>query len=92
MPMFRKRPIMVEARQLTAENAAEVAQWCSGALLTHQDYAGAEERRHVLVSQAIAKPGDWVVHRGVPDFEVIDDAIFRETYESVGNVAEVSRP
>ncbi|SER95375.1 hypothetical protein SAMN05216188_11861 [Lentzea xinjiangensis] len=27
---FRKKPVEIQARQLTAENVAEVAEWCGG--------------------------------------------------------------
>jgi hypothetical protein len=30
MPMFRKKPVEIEARQVTAANLAEIAEWCGG--------------------------------------------------------------
>ena len=80
MPMYRKRPVVIEAQLLTRENFDAVGEW-----------AGAEECWELAApSPAIfidtlegrmrADLGDWVIKGVQGEFYPIKDSIFQETY------------
>jgi hypothetical protein len=93
MPMFRKKPEIVEAMQLpsaaqegatleemvaAAHGARTIADWCGGKLRINQDGPFL-----TFYNRCKAKPLDWVVKDEGGTFQVIKPDIFAATYEEV---------
>jgi hypothetical protein len=82
MTRYRKRPVEVEARQLTAANATELAIWCGGTVLwSTREVTG-------LIVPTLEDPlrahlGDWIIRGIAGEFYPCRDDIFRATYELV---------
>ena len=89
MPRFRKRPVEVEARQLTAPNVSyawnEIAVWC-----TSPSYRFNGDP-HMIVStlhgDVAATEGDWIVRGPSGDFWPVEPDIFAESYELINDDA-----
>lgn len=78
MPMFRKKPVVIEAIQFT-DNADELVAWANGDI---------EHTRHATVlnirsmeGDVRAHVGDWII-KGVEDeFYPCNPSVFDQTYE-----------
>lgn len=83
---FKKRPVVIEAMQFTGDNAAEVAAWCGGQIVS-ADCSGDGPpyvvRIDTLEGSMLAGRGDYVICGVQGEFYPIKDAIFRETYEPI---------
>lgn len=93
MPMFRKKPVQVEARQVpemegsheAPAQMASIAQWCDGDL-----FNDAVDGWCILIDtpegQMKAQQGDWVIKEPFEtderQFCPCKPAIFAETYEA----------
>ena len=89
---YRKRPIEAEAVQVTAENAAEIAEWIT-ANLDEMHGANAYQRYFFGKAQTMvveiptlhglaeAVETDWVVRGPKGDFWPVRNDIFGESYE-----------
>jgi hypothetical protein len=83
MPQFRKKPVVIEARQYTAQgNGIQLARWCHGTFLFPQ--GNTEEAIYIptLEGEMRADPGDWIIE-GVKGefFYPCKPDIFEATYE-----------
>lgn len=78
---FRKKPIVIEAMQLTENNRHDVGKWCKAVTMY---YDGIDIK--TLEGVMRANLGDWVVRGVQGEFYPVKPDIFRETYER----AEVS--
>lgn len=87
MPFFKKKPVVIEARQLTdIKTANEIARWCNA-----QPYA---DGTHAIVVPTlegdhraeIGGPGggDWIIKGVKGEFYPCKPDIFEATYEPVG--------
>ena len=87
MPMFRKRPAVIEARQFTADNDRNmtngpgIADWCGGSYST--DAIGPCILIDTLEGQMRADPGDWIIRGVKGEFYPCKPDIFAATYEAV---------
>jgi len=83
--LWRKRPVTVAARELTAASAAGVAAWCGGRL---EEIPGGSVVVWVRTQrgEVPAYDGDWVI-RGPRGFWVCEAADFPGTYEPAGGAA-----
>ena len=83
---YRKKPVVIEAMQFTGDNAAEVAAWCGGQIVS-ADCSGDGPpyvvRIDTLEGLMLAGRGDYVICGVQGEFYPIKDVIFRETYEAV---------
>jgi hypothetical protein len=85
MPLFRKKPVVIEAIKWTGENADEVQTFLHNG---HKPFAaGWVKGRYVeigtLEGLMVASIGDWII-RGVKDeFYPCKPDIFDQTYEPV---------
>lgn len=93
---FRKKPVVIEARQLTPENSEEIGAWC-GAKMAFEKSNGyksylwgwglpIEERSlciPTLEGEHIASMGDWVIQGVKGEFYPCKPDIFEMTYEAV---------
>lgn len=84
---FSRKSFEVEAVQVTADNMAEVAEWCRGRVVK----ATGSEEQHVKVRvlrpmeerQTQAFVGDWVLYAGT-GYKVYNAKAFARSFEAVG--------
>jgi hypothetical protein len=93
MPFFRKKPIVIEARQFTIKVAADVkkweelADWCKG--LIRGTKLKPEDRAiqiNTLEGDMQASVGDWIIKGVKGEFYPCKPDILEATYEEVHNV------
>ena len=81
MPMFRKKPVVIEARELTETNQPDIEAWI---------HAGKHSARHqgrdvliqTLEGVMTASPGDWIICGVKGEFYPCAPDIFAATYET----------
>ena len=85
MPIFRKKPLEIEAEQFTDKTKDHVLTWMRG-----NHYADFEDGvptlRFMTIhgDEAAARFGDWVVKDGAPGtYYPVKDSVFIKTYEAV---------
>ena len=83
---FSKRPVMIEAWQVTDSNRGEVAAWCGGTPLGVDE--GTLDARGVLSIETLegtmwATEGDWVIQGVAGEYYPCKPDIFELTYEKV---------
>jgi hypothetical protein len=92
MGMYRKKPVVIEARQVTLQTAEEVGAWCGAKKCVKGSYDSylwgwalrIEQRNlHIdtLEGEMIASMGDWVVKGIQGEFYPCKPDIFALTYE-----------
>jgi hypothetical protein len=82
---YTRTPFEVDAVQVTAENMAEVAEWCKGELVDN----GAEDK-HIKVEvervlndrQTMAFVTDWVLFAG-KGYKVYTEKAFKKSFKPV---------
>lgn len=74
---YRKKPVVIDAIELTYENRFDVAEWCRGKV------AGAGVVIQTLEGQMFATTGDWVIRGVQGEFYPCKPDIFAATYEAV---------
>lgn len=86
MPLFRKKPVVVEARQLLATDVSEMealAAWCGGRV---RGYSLPIDQRIIqidtLEGEMEASPGDWIIEGVRGEFYPCKPDIFAMTYEA----------
>lgn len=79
---YRKRPVEIEAWQLTDTNTADILGWVASA--GHAAlYADDGMTIRTLEGDHLARPGDWVIKGVAGEFYPCKPAIFKQTYELV---------
>jgi hypothetical protein len=88
MGQFRKKPVVIEAEQLTRENGVELAMWCGGSwksLFGRGDRG--EDISHIAIKTLEgtmrADLGDWIVQGIKGEFYPCKPDIFEATYDPV---------
>lgn len=98
MAQFRKRPVVVEARQFTETTRQDVAAWCNGVTEQRLDLSDFRKVWVLFVdvrkgySHAQIEEGDWVIAE--PDgsgFYPCTAEDFADTYEPVTNSTATTR-
>jgi hypothetical protein len=82
MPQFRKKPVVIEARQLMADNHVLISNWCAGTIRNVSGY-GNVVVIHTLEGEMQAQQGDWVIKGIKGEFYPCKPEIFEATYEQV---------
>lgn len=84
MEKFRKKPVVIEAVQLSVENLEVVEAWCHGSI------KGIRLPRlqqvidiDTLEGEMRAKIGDWIIRGVEGEFYPCKPEIFKKTYEKV---------
>ena len=80
---YSRKPLLVEAVQMTEENAQELREWCNGEL-----YVARNGRQTLQVKvlhparpdQTKAQPGDWVL-KSDQGFKIYADSAFQKGFE-----------
>ena len=84
MPMYRKRPVVVEALQLLPDNVEVVERWCGGSIkgimLPRSEFCIDIQ---TLEGEMRANMGDWIICGVKGEFYPCKPDIFAETYELV---------
>jgi len=92
MGKFRKKPVVIEARQFTGYDSIEaILKWADEAGVPEDNlYAMYNEKEEVdtihivtLEGEMIAKPGDWIIRGVNNEFYPCKPDIFDKTYEEV---------
>ena len=78
---FRKKPVVIEARQYTRNGleAEKVAEWSGG------DQTDEGLVIHTLEGDHLARYGDWIIQGVRGEFYPCKPDIFEETYEIAPN-------
>ena len=95
MPMFRKKPVVIEAVQWTGKNLREIITFTDGPPETRSHHAGMkwEEYENLVARDGlkiftmegtmIASVGDWIIRGVKNEFYPCKPDIFAATYEAV---------
>lgn len=78
MPIYRKKPSLVEARQVVEGNLESVGAWCDGAIL---GLLLPRSQRVIEIGDQEAGTGDWIVKEANGAFSVYTDEAFRLLHE-----------
>jgi hypothetical protein len=78
MPMFRKKPVVIEAIQYTGNNYKEVAEFMQRTVTW---FEGESLEIKTLEGVMTAGIGDWIIKGIKGEFYPCKDDIFRRTYE-----------
>lgn len=81
---FRKKPVVIEAQQLTVFNLEELEQWCGGSIKGLR--LPANQRVidiQTLEGEMRAQIGDWIIKGVKGEFYPCKPEIFAMTYEPV---------
>lgn len=82
MPKFRKKPVVIEAVQLTLDsNHKELARWCGGIWFDFGTQCGILIR--TLEGEMRAELMDWIIKGVKGEFYPCKPDIFEATYEAV---------
>ncbi len=86
MPKFRKKPVVIEARQFKSGSGLdELAGWCGGSLIV--DRADPNHTDHMIIKTLEgdhrADSGDWIIQGVQGEFYPCKPDIFEATYEPV---------
>ena len=83
MAKYRKKPVVIEARQLTLDSIEEVAYW-SNAIIKNRALAANRWYLviHTLEGDHEAKIGDWIIKGVQGEFYPCKPDIFEATYEA----------
>lgn len=81
--MYRKKPVVIEARQLVLENIMSLEQWCGGSIKGIK--LPIEQRCidiNTLEGEMRAEMGDWIIKGIKGEFYPCKPDIFEMTYEA----------
>jgi hypothetical protein len=93
---FRKKPVVIEAVQVTGENRREVAVWIrenggnSDGMCGDSECQECMVRIFTLEGTMTASDGDWIIKGVNGEFYPCKPDIFEATYEPAGATIEVS--
>ena len=84
MAKFRKKPVVIEAVQFTADegNFVDVGSFCPSIKFSG-DAQGPYAMIHTLESVMVAAAGDWIIKGVKGEFYLCKPDIFEATYEAV---------
>ena len=85
MPLFKKKPVVVEARKPifsygSRDTMREVAEWCGGKIMGDMEWIEIA----TLEGKMRADPGDWIIKGVAGEFYPCKPDIFKATYEPYG--------
>ena len=83
MPMYVKKPIPIEARQITIENAQELAAWSKSDIVRRPDGSMTGMMVYTLEGTMTGAVGDYLIKGVRGEFYFCAREIFEETYEAV---------
>lgn len=91
---FRKKPVVIEAMQVTFANRDEAAEWCAGKVEASAPsgavYAPGFVAIETLEGTMWADGGDWIIKGVAGEFYPCKPDIFAATYEPVADSGAVT--
>jgi hypothetical protein len=81
MPFYTKKPISIEARQITIENAEELAAWSSSVIVKSPDGTITGMMVYTLEGTMTGAVGDYLIEGVRGEFYFCAKDIFEESYE-----------
>ena len=82
MGKYRKKPVVIEARQFNGKNGIQLLSWIQGIEL-EEDYAGNYIEIKTLEGTMRADLNDWIIKGVKGEFYPCKPDIFEATYEAV---------
>lgn len=79
----RKKPVEVEAHQLTISNYKQVADWCNGLIVQRGDNFEPSIQILTLEGVMTARNNDYIIKGVAGEFYPCAPAIFEKTYEVI---------
>ncbi len=81
MPFYTKKPIPIEARQITSENAEELAAWSKSDIVRRPDGSMTGMMVYTLEGTMTGAVGDYLIKGVKGEFYFCAKDIFEESYE-----------
>jgi hypothetical protein len=85
MSFYTKKPIPIEARQITIENAEELAAWSKSDIVRRPDGSMTGMMVYTLEGTMTGAVGDYLIKGVRGEFYFCAREIFEETYEVVND-------
>jgi len=87
--LYRKRPLVIEARQLTRgrQTAAALSAWCGGWISEEPDREAPSIIIPTLEGDRLTQQGDWIIKGVVGEFYPVRPKVFEITYEPAGEAS-----
>jgi len=79
----RKKPVEVEARQVTEFNIGDIAEWCFGRVLSRADNFESYIVIPTLEGSMRGNIGDWIIKGVNGEFYPCKSSIFEKTYDII---------
>ncbi len=87
MPFFRKKPVMIEARQFTAETWEDIEKWSEGNAIAHGNWKHKNDVLWMIIKTLegnhTANINDWIIKGVKGEFYPCKPDIFTATYDLV---------
>lgn len=83
MAKYRKKPVVIEARQLTLKNAYELVVWVGGQLFDNPEEGGYNIVITTLEGEMTARVNDYIIQGVRGEFYPCKPDIFEQTYELI---------
>lgn len=87
MPLFRKKPVVIEAKQFSGTNQSAILGWCrpglSEAALNAAQVMGLPVIIPTMEGEMEASAGDWIIKGIKGEFYPCKPDVFAATYEPV---------
>jgi len=95
MPLFKQLPIQVEARlydpELSADHAADVADWCHGIPPVDPDQEGRSIGILTEFGVMWVRPGDYIILDQLGDFRVMSPELFKLNHEPLDEPITITK-
>lgn len=82
MSFYRKKPVVIEARQFTGKNGMDLLAWSKGVEL-EEDFTGDYIEIKTLEGTMRADKNDWIIKGVKGEFYPCKPDIFEATYDEV---------
>lgn len=82
MSLYRKKPVVIEARQFNGKNGMDLLVWSKGTEL-EEDFTGDYIEIKTLEGTMRADKNDWIIKGVKGEFYPCKPDIFEATYEEV---------
>lgn len=85
MPFYTKKPIPIEAHQITEHNVYELAKWSDSDVVKRPDGSISGMMIYTLEGAMTSVIGDYLIKGNHNEFWFNKKEIFEQNYEEVGN-------